>query len=101
VEKRFCDICEAPAEAYDHKVEIKKPIGDHYQAYKSDSAGGVQGVWQCKIVLRPVVTFEEHPRGFGGPPDLCRECLTGLLNDLRASLETGPGMATFRQEAAK
>lgn len=86
MEKRFCDICEAPAVEYVHKARIKEPIGEPYQAYKSDSSGGVQGYWQCKIVVTPVLTFEEHQTGCVGWPDLCASCLRSLLVKLAESV---------------
>lgn len=87
MEKRFCDICEAPAEKFADLVQFKRPVGETYQAYKSDTSGGVQGLWQCKIVVKPVITFEDHKAGFGGPPDLCRNCLKGLLIKLVDSVQ--------------
>lgn len=91
MEKRFCDICEKPAWKEADRVEVVRSIGEEYNPLPNKYEPQVK---QCKVVVRAVITFRDHPTGFGGPPDLCRKCLCGLLNTLRASLEEGPGMAT-------
>lgn len=95
MEKRFCDICEAPADKETPlKAQAEEALGDPYQAYKSNSSGGVQGIWQCKIIVRPVITFEDHPKGIDGPPDLCGQCLKTLLSRLADSVDWRPNEQT-------
>jgi hypothetical protein len=99
MKKVFCDLCEEPAWDLAARVEVVQHIGEEYN---SASPGNILPVVkQCKLVVRPVLSFTDHPAGFGGPPDICRNCLCRLLNALRVSLETGPGFATTTAPGAQ
>lgn len=82
--KRFCDLCEAPAYEDITRKEYLENIGKPYNAYKT--AGG-EGMWQQRIEVRMNVGFVDHPTGFGGPPDLCVNCMVKLLKKLTEKVE--------------
>jgi len=89
MKKTFCDICGAPA---DEGSFDKSQVAQHAKASHPND--------QCQVLLRPVFSFINNPTGYTGPPDLCRKCMGKLVNDLRVQFEDGPGMATFKQQAA-
>jgi len=68
MEKRFCDICDAPAP--NRASERKKKIVLQKNLLCDDSA---------EITGTFYLNFEKHSTGYGGPPDLCDKCFKNLL----------------------
>lgn len=66
--KRFCDICGREAE---RDLRLSTWV-DH------------KGEGKGQICVKAHFSFEQRPDGFGGPPDLCRECADELLSKLKA-----------------
>jgi hypothetical protein len=69
--KPFCDLCGEAASVFGRPQT------------KATSFDGI-----TQIVVRAVVTFEGHPSGFGGPPDLCAQCQAALLASLASSVQS-------------
>ena len=69
MEKRFCDICEKPA-TQERRI---------FRATRDITVNGKR----CQIVVEARFLFENHPTGYGGPPDLCRECAADLVKNLK------------------
>ena len=67
--KAFCDLCGKPAVIL--SVPLECTILEKVRSDKS-----------AKIIARFIVGFTEHSTGFGGPPDLCRDCLLTVANSL-------------------
>lgn len=84
MERHFCDICEAPA-MKDLSVEVERSVGEPYSGFRTEQ--GCQGQWQCKIVVRPVLNFKNHPQSFSGAPDLCHSCFVKLLEELTVKIK--------------
>ena len=66
--RTFCDLCDAPAvgTAYVKHVSKRRLI----------NAGPADAT---KVEMNVTFSLRDHPTGFGGPPDLCRGCLSVLL----------------------
>jgi len=69
MQKRFCDLCEKPADA------PNKIIIEYDRTVLCDS--------KAKIQIRLGTGFVNHTTGFGGPPDLCLYCLRDIVGQLR------------------
>jgi hypothetical protein len=69
VTKRFCDICDRPAEDNEKKEARLQ--------FKASPA---------LAVVKAVYRIEGDKSGYGGPPDLCRECKGILINVLLQQL---------------
>lgn len=69
--KRFCDLCGKEANA-DLPME-------RWGSGRLIENGEHQGA-QARV--RIVFSFVGHPRGFGGPPDLCEECACALVRGI-------------------
>lgn len=75
--KRFCDICEKPAiEHFDPAYYL--PI-EEWTSWKNPVN---QTKEQCAIKVKAYFGFENHKTGFGGPPDLCLQCMLDLVEGL-------------------
>jgi hypothetical protein len=71
--KRFCDICDEPA------VDERQDV--YYRA-----ASKVLSDRSAKIAVRISFSFEDHSTGFGGPPDLCKNCRANLIVAAKGTL---------------
>lgn len=60
--KKFCDVCDQPADDLDRTLELELHTGK------------LVSVKQAGILVKFMVNFVKHPGGFGGPPDLCACC---------------------------
>ena len=86
MKKPFCDVCGAPAfEGLERwKMRACLRVGTPHRAPEPGSTSYREV--QCQAVATTSYTFENHPTGFGGPPDLCvnhaRDLLQGLLDAL-------------------
>ena len=67
MEKRFCDLCEAPAPKRRH------------QNSREILANSVLCDEKAKITGSFILSFKGHSTGFGGPPDLCDKCYSELI----------------------
>lgn len=75
--KKFCDICGDPAEELKHGSALGHPVCDPFIAYHD----GAERMLQTKITVSIRFGFEQHPKGFGGPPDLCHKCAVKLATE--------------------
>lgn len=72
MKKPFCDICGAPALETLGNIRASIPVGEPRRGYETERDGsGCDKVRQCVAVALVHFTFDCHPKGFGGPPDLC------------------------------
>lgn len=71
MQKSYCDMCGKPATRSEtihyHRTPNPRPVGTDKKA---------------KISTTISFGFVDHSLGFGGPPDLCRECKIGLIEEL-------------------
>ncbi len=65
--KRFCDLCGRP--------ETGIPIVTRPQVTRH---GVIAHIWFSK---------DQSPAGFFDPPDLCKNCMLGLIYDLKKEFE--------------
>lgn len=72
--KNFCDLCEKPAATRDLRRSAVAKFGRPYQPH-----GDGQTKRQATVVVTANFSFQNHPTGFGGPPDLCEECAVALV----------------------
>lgn len=77
--KRFCDICEKLASVKADGIEVRIPFRDNDIN---------QEFSQCYITANVRFGFLNHRQGFGGPPDLCDECIGMLIDQLRRKNES-------------
>ena len=77
--KRFCDLCGKPA-AELRKLEIFRAFGPEREDEEYN---------RRRTCVRVSVSFglRDHPTGFGGPPDLCEECVLDLIGDVKKEAE--------------
>lgn len=80
--KRFCDMCGKPA------ANIKKLETFHRHDPDGRNADGEPA--PTLIMTSVHFSFRNHRTGFGGPPDLCRRCITGLCKEIVALARTLP-----------
>jgi hypothetical protein len=80
MKRAFCDLCGGEPtdpsinDQWHYPVPVK--TREHHGA---------------KCVVRVAWIFTDHPRGFGGPPDLCRACAIAMLEGLvKAKREEQP-----------
>lgn len=78
MQKRFCDICEKPA-VDNFEPSYYQPVGEEWTSWKDPVNITKQ---QCAIKMRAVFGFDNHKSGFGGPPDLCLQCMLDLVEGL-------------------
>jgi len=78
--KKFCDLCEAPAEDNNAKLETETKWGKPYLGV--DSGSPTNSMKQCVITTSLRFGFRLHSSGFGGPPDLCKPCMKKLAQKL-------------------
>jgi len=64
--KKFCDLCEKPA----WKKEQKEHVHQELKVYCDPKA---------KVRTAFYVGFVHHSTGYGGPADICKDCLKGLM----------------------
>lgn len=79
--KNFCDICDTPA---CKPVHTMREIGELHNLY---TCGGGERTTRTKILTTVNFCFQDHPKGYGGPPDLCKKCAVSLLAQMIAELE--------------
>jgi hypothetical protein len=85
--KKFCDICEAPVEeCRSSDIEAKTPWGKEYLGV--DAGSPTNSMKQCFITTTVHFGFRAHQSGFGGPPDLCTKCKKQLIHSIWNSLES-------------
>lgn len=72
--KTFCDICGAPG-AQQQRIDCLYPLD-----MKGRDAALVER--QTNIVTSTTFSYQFHPTGFGGPPDLCAGCVARLVQNL-------------------
>lgn len=88
MKKAFCDLCGQPAVAEIEVKGISRPFGEKRMVREYPNK---------EYEVRTAVTvtvhfgFENHPTGYGGPPDLCVNCILGLLDELKKSAEVKKG----------
>jgi hypothetical protein len=67
--KRFCDLCGSvalvPGEDWKNECIVKS--GENAKA---------------RIVAQVILRFQGHPRGYGGPPDICHKCALVLVEGI-------------------
>lgn len=83
--KPFCDLCGKAA--HESPVSARLPRGEKWSGGKpsSDGVGVVQGIWQSSI--RVTVEFRADDfKTVRAAPDLCTDCIYGLLDDLARTL---------------
>jgi len=68
--KRFCDLCEKPADDGKNK-SIQVP-------FREKGEGKIDGNIGISVYIR----FYNRSDGFGGEPDLCEDCREKLLKKL-------------------
>jgi len=71
MEKLFCDMCEKPASR-----------ADTIDLYRSPNPRLKDFDKTAKFRVSINFGYVEHSTGFGGPPDLCRECKIRLIEEL-------------------
>lgn len=78
--KRFCDLCGKPAAKNNTRLEICRRFGEE----REDEEYNIR-----RACVRVSVNFgfRDHPTGFGGPPDLCEECVLSLLDEVKKEAE--------------
>lgn len=87
MKKPFCDICGAPALETLGYIRASIPVGDPRRGYETERDGsGCDKVRQCIAVASVHFTFDSHPTGFGGPPDLCARHAQELIEKVAARL---------------
>jgi len=69
--KKFCDICEAPAP--DQRKNNKHIVLER----------NVLCDQTARIVGNFGLSFTHHTSGYGGPPDVCDECFNILINQYK------------------
>ena len=72
MQKRFCDIEGCKKEAV--KIKLEYQSKERITAAVGDS--------NTRIVFSIMFAFKNHPTGFGGPPDLCREHALDMIRDI-------------------
>lgn len=77
--KRFCDLCGKPA-AELRKLEISRAFGPEREEEEYNKH-------RCSVRVSVNFGFHDHPTGFGGPPDLCEECVLDLIGDVKQAAE--------------
>lgn len=81
--KRFCDWCEKPAIDV-RRINVALPWGEKYV---STNKSVDPEMTQPMIELGANFRFTGHPSGFGGPPDLCKECTLKLVHLLASEVQ--------------
>jgi hypothetical protein len=74
--KKFCDLCETEAIQDNPDMLCSLPYGQPYETYIPI------GQKQAYITISARFGFSQHKSGYGGPPDLCKECRVKLLTHL-------------------
>lgn len=65
--KSFCDLCGS---------ELSKEEFSRYKEFKIKNYGE-----KTKGTIRVIISFANHPTGYGGSPDICEKCFKQLLKD--------------------
>lgn len=82
--KRFCDICNEPAvDQNRERIEASQRIGEPREDEEYNRI-------QTSVTVTAIFGFRLHPSGFGGPPDLCKDCRIVLLKQLLHQEESYP-----------
>ncbi len=80
MKKLFCDICNAE-------------ITTAHPQFKVFHDTDVIGTDKARVKMTFSTGFVAHPSGFGGPPDLCVDCLVNFaerfLDELKGFTEKG------------
>lgn len=90
--KYFCDLCGEPAVKFDNRLEHSVEFGPKHPAYRNDSVQ--RPMERTQIVVVASLSFRQHETGYGGPPDLCGQCLIHLLSQLVESVRRRYSPAT-------
>lgn len=79
VTKHFCDICGKPA--WDNlSIQGRRNVGEPYRRARSSSLG--EEISQTVVYCKVHFGFTDHPTGFAGPPDICRQCVREMVQCL-------------------
>ena len=77
MKKPFCDICEKPASERHLGLSIERAIGEKFETVQTGSTGF--RTTRTRITAKVQFGFVDHRTSFGGPPDLCDDCVVSLL----------------------
>lgn len=77
--RRFCDLCGKPAEEQ-RTLEI-------FHAFGPEREDEEYNKHRTQIRVSVNFGFRDHPRNFGGPPDLCGVCLLNLVDEVKKHAE--------------
>lgn len=94
--KQFCDLCGKPA--HDSAIGGEFPRGQPWRGYRSKD-GGCEGSWQPRVRVDVGLRISDSKNG-DGVPDLCGECISGLLADLMRKLTPAEPDNLTKVEAA-
>lgn len=80
--KPFCDICGKPT--LDQNPTLNVAWGPKWYGFLD----GCMGTWEPRIELWPNFRLIRHPSAApSSRPDLCADCLAGLLDQLREKVK--------------
>lgn len=78
--KQFCDLCGNPAVEQSPNFEVLRPFGPEREDEEYNKR-------RTQVRVHVNFGFRDHPTGFGGPPDLCPECVLSLAKELVQACE--------------